>query len=282
MVNPLAFQFGNDPAQVGNDPLPQVGLMGIPLNILGDKNIDFGKYVVGVRDTLDSFIRIQPYKIRLSSNASFGLKVKYCLFRIWNAVKAIFRQSDWQCAKRQLLQGPLAEEFFNVVKNEINDSKKFDLFKNSIEQFIEFALYFSIDGKLNQINYVQFSNFALNLLLQFVTDLKTEIDLIKDDPAIIGGFMIAYQGFTDVPSFLINIQPMVEQIALKMNIPATEVSGKNSLDIIEEIFKKSGPDLKNFGSNILKLSEMNQIFETPTIEAVKKLVESISIFGKSL
>lgn len=58
----------------------------------------------------------------LASDASFADKFKYCLYRIFNAVKAIFNQSDWQCARRDLILTHVPA----MLKNNFGPGVKFD------------------------------------------------------------------------------------------------------------------------------------------------------------
>lgn len=88
----------------------------------------------------------------LASDASFAAKFKYALYRILNAVKAIFNRSDWQCARREL--GVEIRTRVNAQLKPLSEipglAIKIELNKADAETFAEALLYVSIDTKIKK------------------------------------------------------------------------------------------------------------------------------------
>lgn len=90
----------------------------------------------------------------LASDASFAAKFKYALYRITNAVKAIFNRSDWQCARREM--GAEIQTQFNELCKPLAEiplvGVKIELSKKDAETFADAFLYISIDSKLKKFD----------------------------------------------------------------------------------------------------------------------------------
>jgi hypothetical protein len=75
----------------------------------------------------------------------FFNKINGVFYRIWNAVKAIFGQSDWQLAKKTLIDAELKKSL-NQIKNDITIPKKF---KKRISEFLKSQTSFYSDTLLS-------------------------------------------------------------------------------------------------------------------------------------
>lgn len=94
-------------------------------------------------DSIES--KVKGY--RISNEASFGDKINYVAYRIWNAIKAVFNKSDWQIA---------SEELETKISNDI---KKLPLVgslileaidSKNMKSLVELGLLLSIDTKLEK------------------------------------------------------------------------------------------------------------------------------------
>jgi hypothetical protein len=75
----------------------------------------------------------------------FFNKINGVFYRIWNAVKAIFGQSDWQLAKKSLINPNLKNEI-NQIKNDATIPKKF---KKRICQLVKSQASFCVNTLLS-------------------------------------------------------------------------------------------------------------------------------------
>jgi len=80
---------------------------------------------------------------RLKPNAIFSQKIQYVVYRLWNAVKAVFGRSDWQVARKNLTEVMVKHD---VIKSSLPYETKVSLDK-IYASLAETSLYFSIDGK---------------------------------------------------------------------------------------------------------------------------------------
>jgi hypothetical protein len=216
---------------------------------------------------------VAPYGMNLSSKASLADNIKYCLFKIINVVKAIFNQSDWQCAKRQLLEGPFVQCMLDSVKDSLGDDTKFKLFSEMIEKEAEFLLYLSIDKKANNADDAQnalyienclshigntFNDFFRVLLNDILDDLldsmpddfQNDIDLFKDDlKAIVDHFTFTSpsyeQNIAEITTLLPRMMPLIMRITTEYDVQAEMeeiLTGVNVDNAVRSILTKITPD----------------------------------------
>lgn len=121
-------------------------------------------------------------------------------YRIWNAVKACFGMSDWQCAKRSLhqLKNELAKEFaptiraaFGIDSTDAKDKKSTALFKFLVSESTENKVFSSLaDAALYAMigmNKHKSTKLAMNLEMNPKLDEKQKneiIETLKKDPLI--------------------------------------------------------------------------------------------------
>lgn len=92
-------------------------------------------------------------RYKLAADASFKQKFEYVIFRIWNALKAIFNQSDWQQVRKEIVAS-ITEP---LLKNE-GLKPITEMFKNHIPQItkvveagVDLFMCTGIDNKLESV-----------------------------------------------------------------------------------------------------------------------------------
>ena len=183
-------------------------------------NVNLGKILLGLHSLIDPFVRVAPYRMKLSSDASLGEKVMYCLFRTWNAVKAIFNQSEWQCAKRQLVEGPVSQFILDIAKDAFDDEDKFQRFKTMFEKEAEFLLHLSIDNKVWNVSAQNRSDFAKDFGDLLEDEFKDIIDVYNANQAAVQGLLPIVQ---NVRQGLPNLTPQNLQAQLAPQFAAAAI-----------------------------------------------------------
>lgn len=130
-------------------------------------------------------------RYRLTSDASFADKFNYCLYRLLNAVKAIFNRSDWQCARRELIDQHVPK----IFKTTFGDNLIFNM--RCIELIVDGALALGTDSKLQkyeplnaewnvkslkEINQLAISHFK-SALKELYKLSEIGVDLVIDEDA---------------------------------------------------------------------------------------------------
>lgn len=90
-------------------------------------------------------------RYKLANDASLTDKLSYAFYRIWNAVKAIFNQSDWQCVQREMVKD--AQDECKYLINAIPFAmlaiqSQMPMINECIEKGVIAANYAYVDGKL--------------------------------------------------------------------------------------------------------------------------------------
>ncbi len=260
--------------------------------------VDFKTFMLGIHSIITPFVRIAPYHIKLSSKASLSLKIKYCLFRIWNTVKAIFNQSEWQCAKRQLVQGPFIQLILKHAKDSLQNNEKFELFKKMIEKEAEFLLYLSIDNKASDANDLDKGDYA-NKCLELLKDhSKIIVDALADafnddNKALIQQMfnlpnqelnkdnMAQVMQNINNPQILIGLLPIGMAIMMKLDLNkefADLQAGKPKEEILREIYTRVAPHIKQYQEDVLKEAKERDLMEMATIQAAQRRDAAENLF----
>ena len=257
--------------------------------------MDFTTFMLGLHSIIDPFVRVAPYRAKLSSSASFSTKIIYCLFRIWNAVKAIFNQSEWQCAKRQLTEGPFTQFILNIAEDALGDDEKFELFKEMIEKEAEFLLLLSIDNKASNADSKQSADYAqhsVDLLRDCFKDVNDAVtDVYNANQAaiqqnLIPQLMANHQNNPQNVALLLGMGiPMGMQVIDKLGLQDEMkdlIAGQDRADVLRGIYTKMAPQIKEFQTRMLELVAADDMMEQETIEAAKKRDDAENHFFEEL
>lgn len=128
-------------------------------------------------------------RYKLATDASFIDKFNYVIFRIWNAIKAIFNQSDWQLARKEIvkcltepvLQHKDIKPFADMLKGHMPQILK------TVAAVVDAMMCLSIDSKIdsyskNPLRAIQTLESLKKPLLQ---EVKTHAGKIGVDPELI-------------------------------------------------------------------------------------------------
>lgn len=96
-------------------------------------------FLTAYPELYEPLARLNSY--RLPANATLADKVKYSLYRLWNAVAAIFNKSDWQCVRKDLIE----QQVPRLIKSILGDDIKYNTF--NIERIVDAALSLCTDGQ---------------------------------------------------------------------------------------------------------------------------------------